>query len=261
MNLKIASYNIRIDMESDGIYAWDFRKKPLTDFLKTMDFDFIGIQEARNSQYEYLKEHSGYEVFGKGRSTQDDPYNEACPILFHPGRFELEEGDTFWLSETPERISKYKDADCLRIAVWGIFRSLESGKQIAFINTHFDHISKEARVFAAKLLVKFIGERFQGIPVFLTGDFNENEEGEWHQVFEKNGMLDTRNTSLISHTGPYGTATGYAFERQIEVEDYIHIDFIFANPVPVIKSAFTLIEAEEGKMLSDHLLVYINAEI
>lgn len=261
MEIKIASYNIRIDLESDGVHSWDHRKESLTEFLKSMDFDFIGIQEARNSQYEYLKKNSGYQIFGRGRSSQEDPENEACPILFHPGRFELEKGDTFWLSETPEKISKYKDADCLRIAVWGVFRSLETGKRVAFINTHFDHISKDARVFGAELLVKFIGEHFQDMPVFLTGDFNEDERGEWYQAFESNGMLDTRNTSQKPHTGPYGTATGYAFERQIEIDDYIHIDFIFANRAPVIKSAYTLAGEKEGEMLSDHLLVYIVAEI
>lgn len=259
MDIKIASYNIRIDLESDGQHSWFFRKEPLTALLNRMDFDFIGIQETRRSQYDYLQKHSQYQLFGDYRSFPEDHNNEACPILFNSNRFTMEKGDTFWLSETPDAISKYKDADCLRIATWGLFKSRKEGQQLAFINTHLDHIGPQARVFGAKLLTSFIKENFQDIPVFLTGDFNENEHGQWYQILTENGMIDTREAAVTPHQGPYGTATGYAFEKEVPVNDYMHIDFIFANHVPAIKSAFTL--SPQETLISDHLLIYIEADI
>lgn len=259
MDIKVASFNIRIDLESDGQHSWSFRKEALTALLNRMDFDFIGIQEARKSQYDYLQKHSHYQLHGGYRSFPEDQGNEACPILFNSNHFTLEQGSTFWISETPDVISKYKDADCLRIATWGLFKSRKEGQRLAVINTHLDHISPRARVFGAKLLTSFIKENFQALPVFLTGDFNENECGQWHQILTDNGMKDTRETALVPHDGPYGTATGYAFEKEIPVRDYIHIDFIFANHVPIIKSALTL--RPEETLISDHLLIFIEAAI
>lgn len=261
MDVKVGSYNIRIDIDIDGDNNWNFRKEALVNQINQMDFDFIGIQEARNSQYKYLAENSKYKLFGRGRSEESDPNNEACPILYNQDRFEFEKGDTFWVSETPDKISKYKDADCIRIAVWGLFRHIQTGKKIVFINTHLDHISSKARVFGATMLSNFINNNFSDIPVFLTGDFNENENGEWHKVFEQNGMFDSRETTKNPHIGPYGTSTGYAFEKAVDISDFIHIDFIFANKYVTIKSAVTFDEMNNGKLLSDHFLVYALANI
>ena len=48
------SYNIRLDVESDGVNKWDNRKEGLISLIKEENPDVLGIQEGLPNQLKYL---------------------------------------------------------------------------------------------------------------------------------------------------------------------------------------------------------------
>lgn len=78
-----------------------------------------------------------------------------------------------------------------RICSWCKFRHKASGQEFYFFNTHLDNVNKVAnaksamvRLAQTKFLLKFIVEKnTEDLPVFLTGDFNENAPGSGTATF------------------------------------------------------------------------------
>jgi mRNA deadenylase 3'-5' endonuclease subunit Ccr4 len=67
-DLKIMSYNIRLDTQSDGDNQWSKRKEFLTDQVKFYMPDFMGVQEVLPQQMSYIDSTlTGYGFIGKGR--------------------------------------------------------------------------------------------------------------------------------------------------------------------------------------------------
>ena len=87
------------------------------------------MQEVLNSQLLDLNfSLSEYSFVGIGREDGKKK-GEFCPIFFNKYRFELIESETFWLSETPEKISVGWDAALERICTYARFMDLENNKE------------------------------------------------------------------------------------------------------------------------------------
>jgi endonuclease/exonuclease/phosphatase family metal-dependent hydrolase len=151
--MKIMSYNIRLDTPQDSINQWPKRAYKVYALIKKYDPDLIGLQEVLHHQLmDLLQNLPAYSYIGVGRDDGKTK-GEYSAILYKKDRFEVINQNTFWLSETPELAgSKSWDAAITRVASWGKFKDLKSNKQFLMINTHFDHIGKEARKNSAILL-------------------------------------------------------------------------------------------------------------
>jgi mRNA deadenylase 3'-5' endonuclease subunit Ccr4 len=55
--IKAMSYNIRLDIASDGENRWDIRKDKVAGLMNYYEADFIGMQEVLLNQLKYLQEH------------------------------------------------------------------------------------------------------------------------------------------------------------------------------------------------------------
>ncbi len=178
----VATYNIRLDTFMDEQDQWVNRKENVKALIVNSEWDVLGLQEAKQNQLDDLKELADYQFVGLGRS--DDENNEYNPIAFKPARFALIESGTFWLSITPDIPSQAFEwqADCPRICTWVRLKQKSNDKEFFFFNTHFDHISEEARFQSALLIKKEIDNLAKNKPVFLTGDFNADEKERWYDV-------------------------------------------------------------------------------
>lgn len=258
--LFLASYNIRFDNPADGENAWEYRKKDVLSIIKSYDFDIVGLQEVTPSQYSFFQQQDNFAVIGEYRDIENGKGTEASAILYKKDILDCEENGTFWLSKTPDVISRYEGADCIRICTWGKFTHKPSGKKFIHLNTHLDHISEAARVFGAQKIVEFAQQNFpKETLLFLTGDFNENEKGKWFSVFENAGFNDSRVISRKPYQGPYGTNTGVIFEKEIPLEEYGRIDFIFSTQHNV-EEAHT-ITYDSARLPSDHLPIYAKIKL
>ena len=148
------TYNIRLDTEADGINMWDNRKEGIVSLIKEERVDILGIQEGLPSQIEYLSKHlDGYSMIGEGR---DGGNNGEYSAIYYNNKMKLIETETFWLSETPEIPSIGWDAAIKRITTLGLFKMINSDKELLVYNSHFDHIGKIAREKSVGVILNHI---------------------------------------------------------------------------------------------------------
>ena len=142
--LAIMTYNIRLDIASDGVNAWENRKENLVELLKFYNPDVFGIQEGLPHQVTYINEElKNFSFIGEGREGKDK--GEFSAIFYNKNTFEVLQSNTFWLSETPNSVSKGWDAAYPRVCTYGLFKNKETGFQFWVFNTHLDHIGDLAQ--------------------------------------------------------------------------------------------------------------------
>lgn len=254
--LKVMSFNIRYPNPGDGMNTWDNRKEKVTSLIRFHEVDLLGIQEAHRSQLDVLANAlPQFEWFGVCRtdgSTQPLPDNEFSAILYRKDRLERLEGNTFWLSETPDVPgSKSWDAALPRIVTWAQFRDLENGKVFFHFNTHFDHIGIEARKQSAVLLLEKVRSIAGTSPVIVTGDFNCSEGDVPYQILSGE-LNDAFGQSHEPHHGPKAT---FASNFEVSGLNDRRIDFIFVKNGFHVKRHGILSDSWNGVFASDHLPV------
>lgn len=221
--MNVASFNLRMNTNSDSINAWPNRKEHVKDLIRFHDFDIFGTQEGFKEMLDGIAELPEYVWIGEGRDGGDN--GEHSAIVYKKDRFTLLDQGNFWYSETPDKIGLGWDATCCnRICSWGKFKDNISGKEFFFFDSHFDHQGVIARRESAKLLNRKIREIAGNLPVFATGDYNATPESEPIQTILSDGLL--KDAFAKSEQKPYGTTgTFHGFNRV--KTGYGRIDFIF----------------------------------
>ena len=257
--VRVMTYNIRLDTESDGANQWKNRTGKVFDLIKRNNPDLLGVQEAMHNQMMDLKNNlTDYDFVGVGRDDGKEK-GEYSAIFFKKDKFDVIAQNTFWLSETPEVPgSKSWDAAITRVVTFAVLKDKATGKSFAYFNTHFDHIGKEARKNSAKLIKIYIAgfnagsstiKENRDLPLIVSGDFNSEPTDEPYQT-----MIDGRDMKLLDSRPSdnlTGTFCGFKVnEMKCKTIDYIfHSDHWKANTYKVIQD-------HDGKYYpSDHLPV------
>ncbi|TWT83173.1 Endonuclease/Exonuclease/phosphatase family protein [Planctomycetes bacterium CA13] len=174
-DLQVMSFNIRFGTANDGDNHWNKRKELVAQRITAFDPDLLGTQETLEFQKKFLAEKlPAYTSIGVGRERGDNE-GEMTALFFRTARFELLDHGHFWLSETPNVPgSKSWDTSLTRMCSWARLtdRESKSARPILFMNTHFDHIGKQARIESARLLRTKAEQLGKGCDIVLTGDFN-----------------------------------------------------------------------------------------
>ena len=251
--LKLITYNIRYDNPNDGENAWSLRKTFLAAQLNFYAPDVFGIQEALPNQVKDLEALlPQYNSIGMARDGEGK--GESSNIFYNKTRFELLQQNTFWLSPTPEVISKGWDAALNRICTYVLLKDKQTQLQFWVFNTHLDHIGEEARTQSIFLILSKIKTlNSQGDTAILMGDFNSEPTEERIAKLQKQ-MFDCRNLSETPPFGPSGTFNAFHHDQAVTKQ----IDYIFMSkdkPLRVIKYA-VLSDSKDLKYPSDHLPVY-----
>lgn len=248
---RVITYNIRLDVASDGINQWGKRLSNIEGLVRKSNPDILCVQEALYNQMSDLETMlPEYFYVGVGR---DDGFKmgEFSAIFFKKNSFELLSSNTFWLSPTPEIPgSKGWDAAITRICSYGQVKIKSSGKTLFVFNTHFDHIGEKARKESAKLIIQKVAEIAKDSAVILTGDFNSDPNTKAFKTIVKNRVHPMKD-SYVKSNEPDCTFTGF------EVSSGIckHIDFIFYDKSFEQKS-YQIIRDNNGAYYpSDHLPV------
>lgn len=172
---KVISYNIRVltPYDTDSLH-WDVRKPATITMIEQEQPDIFGLQESFLEQTRYVEaECPQYVRIGVGENDED-PASEVNAIFYLRDKFDLLEKKSIWLSETPDTCSRGWDADYNRMATFVTLRDKNNGKELTYINTHFDHVGRVARVESAKM----IAERIKSLQtagrkaIIVGGDFN-----------------------------------------------------------------------------------------
>lgn len=259
--ISVMTFNIRYPNPGDGTNFWPNRKALVASMVRFHSADLIGVQEAFRSQLDelgqMLPEFAWTGVCRTDGSMQPRPDNEFSAIFYRKDRFKLLDGQTFWLSETPDQAgSKGWDAALPRIVTWAKFKDLYSGDIFYHFNTHFDHQGNTARRAGASLLLQKIQEIAGVLPAIVTGDFNARPEDPPIQILTDPRaplhLLDAFHVSETPHHGPDGTWTD-AFQTPGVPGQ--RIDYIFVKKGIRVLRHGILSDTWSGRLPSDHLPV------
>lgn len=205
---RTATYNIRYDAAADKESGnnWDVRKEAVANLIQQHKFDVVGTQEGMTRQMIELKKLlPGYDYISYPYGGKNDHHHAA--IVYKESEFELLDGGTFWLSETPDVPSIGWDANDRRICQWAKFMHRKSGKPFFYFNAHFFWQKEIARRESGSLIVRKIKEIAGDIPVICAGDFNS--EPQTDQIKALKGLLqDAFDVSKGAHKGPEFTNLG-----------------------------------------------------
>ncbi|EEJ0013662.1 endonuclease/exonuclease/phosphatase family protein [Listeria innocua] len=252
---SVTTFNIRFDDTSEQKKSWELRKTLTKSLLDKYQWDFMGVEEPLLPQMRDMKEMLDWDYFGVGR---DDGYEkgEFTAVFYNSARFRLLQEGHFWLSETPDVPSIHSTAMFPRICVWGKFADSD-GKQFYIFNTHLDHISEEARLFASQLLLKKAAIIAEDSPVIILGDFNTAPNTTTYNFITKK----YQDAQLISQTpikGPIGSF--HDFQPLRPENELEKIDYIFVSKEFRVHSYKTITDQVDGCSASDHFPVTATLE-
>lgn len=252
-DLGIMTYNIRLDLSSDGKNAWGERSREVVDLIEYYRPEILGVQEALPSQMDALSTAlPKYSFVGVGRDDGNRA-GEFSAIFYNRERLKILDSGTFWLSDTPETPSKGWDAAYNRVCSYAFFKDKHTGRKFWAFNAHFDHVGVQARMRSTELILDRIRELTrERVPVVLMGDFNSTPESK--PISNLNSYLSDAHS--VSEQKPYGPAGTYnAFDT--ERKEFERIDYIFVKGFKV-KSHRTIEDRRDNFLYpSDHFPVLV----
>lgn len=258
--LTVFSYNIRYANPGDGINTWEHRREWLAESISFFEGDIVGAQEVLHSQLkDLLSLLPEYAYVGVARDDGRTK-GEFSPILYRKDRFELLQNETFWLSDTPEKVGSVGwDAALPRIVTWAKFRDRNTGKIFCFFNTHFDHKGEQARRESAKLIASKVKKIAGNLPAFITGDFNSTPDSEAYGVMDADEDIFNTSEKAEKSYGPDFTFNGWKINP--DPEKHHVIDYIFfKGNIKIYKHHVLDIQRGE-RFASDHYPVIVKAKL
>ena len=251
--MTIMSTNVRYIAPEDILNkSWFNRAELILDDINSVKPDIIGFQEATFIHYAYLQNvMDGYD--SEMAYRDNFVLSEGCPIFYRTDKFEKIDSGSFWLSETPEVMSKDWGSEHYRICVYLRLRETESGREFLVFNTHLDHTSDLARINGIAVVLDKIAE-FGDIPAYLMGDLNAKENSKTIQS-TKDNFDDAKLISPITED----TAT---FHGWGEAEDPRRIDYILISKGDAEVYEYHVVNNLHGDIYSsDHASIYIKTKL
>ena len=231
--LRVMTFNIRgFYHPGDGVNQWRHREALHFEMLREHAPDLIGLQEAQTGNLKaYNRELPGHH-WTAWPHYGDDPPHEWPAIYWRPERLQPIDSGGFWLSETPGQHSRSWNTDCVRSAAWVKFRCTTSRATIIHLNTHLDHVSEQARVEGARLIIARLDEaQRDGASAVVTGDFNTTPGSAVYDLFAAANFTDA-HIAAGNTTDPQESYTnhgwqGYPFNRPEDTPN--RIDWILTR--------------------------------
>ena len=253
--IKVMSYNIRLSsgtIKADSIYHWEHRKQASLNLMHEENPTVFGLQEACPDQMDYMVENlPEYGYIGVGRDDGKRK-GEFMSIFYKKEEVEFIDGGTFWLSETPEKVSQGWDAACRRTCTWTRMRMKATGDEFIYLNTHLDHRGAKAQEESIKLIIERIKPYLdEELPIFLTADFNLSPDSPFIAPLRE-VMDDARDAA--DETDHRGTFNGWN-----EIKEPVIIDHIFLKNAEAYSFKVLCDKNYGAPLISDHYPVVLEA--
>jgi endonuclease/exonuclease/phosphatase family metal-dependent hydrolase len=243
--MRMMTFNVRIDVKSDGMNAWAYRKEAVAEVIRQGKYAIMGLQEPSVAMLEELCGLVlGYQAIGEPR----DELLEMAPILYDPLQVHLLSHKTIWLSLTPNQISAFPESHFPRTATIAIFETLEK-KRFCFVNTHLDYASELVQKLQMQVLIEYLNQMpaIEKLPIIILGDFNATKDQMVHQYL-KHARIFRRSLHDVFDSMHVGL-TYHGFGGEIIGEP---IDFVYATENLMIKDQSVIFDKFFQMYPSDH---------
>ena len=249
-NYRVMSFNIRVAADS-GVKSWKTRKTLVANHVLEKMPDVVCMQEVQRNQYQDLLQYLGdyYQIVYYERESGNNP--EGLAILFTKD-FTLEEKSMFWLSETPEQMSKGWGASYYRICVNTLLKN-KDGNYLNVYNVHLDHQVALAQQNGMSLILDRIEEKGE-FPTVVMGDFNVDSNDPTYKIIDEK-MIDCRIEAPETDSGLTFNGFGSQEKNDAASEDSSKgpIDHCFvSNDISPLKFVIFNEKSSKGYYISDH---------
>ena len=246
---KFINFN-KMDM---GNHRWWKRAQYYLENIKTVAPDILGAQEVQKGQYEFLTEHLKGYASVVGYRDDRGARAESCPIFYNEARFECLDSGTFWLSDTPDVMSKFDGADEYRIATFVTLKDMVTGTTIAVYNTHPDWTGVEGRI-KQLAVVAAKAKANTADAVVILGDLNSDRTLQGGNLglssIETDFLKDSKTFEGMTDYG--ATFNGYA----IDPEAPMALDYIFLPKETTVLDVGKVDTVYGGIYPSDHYPIW-----
>ncbi|NYF18003.1 endonuclease/exonuclease/phosphatase family metal-dependent hydrolase [Microbacterium sp. AK009] len=251
--LHVMTFNIRrrLTPALRRVDRWSYRRGAVAALLETERPHILGVQEALPDQARDVHTALGARYVALGHGRRRDGGGEACLLFFDADRLELEDWRQIALSDSPDEPGSSSWGNRVpRIAVIARLRDRATSAVFVVVNTHFDHLSRQARRRSAEALRRVVGEEAR--PSVVMGDLNTGEGSLPIRELLRDAVLrDAWAAAADRATPEWGTFPNYrepcAGRKRIDwivVTGDIEVERIAINP-----------SAPAGRRPSDHLPV------
>ncbi len=245
--IQIVSSNVRCWSPYDiGKRSWFYRAGLLMRNIEAIgNADVIGFQEVTKLHYKYLCDClPDYDSVITYRDNS--PLAEGCPVFYNTLKFELIDKGSFWLSETPEVMSRGWDAAFNRVCSYVILREKATGKELVVFNVYLDHKGAKARAESIKLILEKVSA-FGGQPCVIMGDMNCGEKSDTYQTA----------TSLFDdakYLAPVSRGPGATYHNWGQAMDHENLDYFLISKTGITPLEYKIDSCSFGPdvYVSDH---------
>ncbi len=252
-NITVMSYNLRCLTPTDfGKKTWFYRADLIVNDIEQQAPGIIGFQESTKWQYNYLVDTlKGYDSVITYRDKMVN--SEGCPIFYNTSLFTLVDKGSFWLSETPDVMSKDWGSACYRICSYVILTDKVSGKDFVVFNIHLDHVSDEARINGISVILDKISQ-FGSLPSVIMGDFNALEGSETYKRVTEN-FFDARYEAE-------NTTDTYTYQNWGDVDSFRRIDYFMLSKTGFEVNSYSVLSGiHDGIYSSDHRPIVLKVKL
>lgn len=258
---RVISFNLKRDLafSLDRANRWGTRREIAAKMIRDSGATIIGVQELLPNMREDVTRllDVDYSILGFGRFSGTRPSSdEHSDIIIKNDCASVKLCKTFWLSNSPEKISRAWFAMFPRICTIAEVRLKRLGRTVRVFNTHLDHVSGLARLLGLKLILSYI-ERFNEenpMPTVLMGDFNAKYHSRPLQLLH-NQMFENQTVRLTDvyekmSPGEINNTLHY-FKGKVKV-GASPIDYIFVSDEFEVVSTRIITDSFNGRFPSDH---------
>lgn len=252
--LRVMSYNICCGSceREDDVNHWQRRKFLVAEVIRKSQADLIGLQEAELFQVKDLVSLlGGFDWVGVGRDDGKEQ-GEMNAVLVRRRAYSIESQKTLWLSATPEQVSRGWDAMLNRTLTLLKLKERHSGKEMYFLNTHFDHVGDKARDESARLITQTVRALGDQLPLILTGDLNARPDFAGYRMLS--AVL--RDAAVVSQTPAQGGGITFnGFGKDLQPGN--KIDYVFVSGAQTVLSHRVITDLYNGLYPSDHFPIAV----
>lgn len=236
---SVMSFNLRFGLADDGENSWVNRQHAFPELFKKITPDFIGVQEANNFQSSFMDRLLPFHSFTG--MYQNAPKSWQDNQIFYHKNWKCLHSKRYFLSETPGIESKLPESKWPRQCIIGLFEKNQT--KLIHVNTHFD-FKENIQQKSTELVLSFLSDFPENIPVVITGDFNASPKSASHNIFLENDYQDVfEDNHSYTHHGFTGKQSGG------------HIDWILYKGDITPSSSEIISEQFTGIYPSDHFPV------
>ncbi|MEJ3404841.1 endonuclease/exonuclease/phosphatase family protein [Rathayibacter sp. YIM 133350] len=255
-DLHVMTYNIRRripHVRRGNPDRWPTRKWLLELVLRAEQPTLLAVQEALADQVDFLSQALGphYRRLGNGRNANGR--GERTLLFYDSRRLELIDWRQRALSATPDVPGSRSWGNFVpRVVVSAQFRDVATQSRLFAFATHFDHISRKARLESARMIRALAAADHAADPdatIVVMGDVNADVTSPVYRELTADGVLrDTWEAGAERLTPQWGTFSNYR-RRRVGGK---RIDLILVGPgVQVLRTGINAVRFD-GAAASDH---------